>query len=437
VGFYNTENWPEKSRYYRLPWSNNDNPISWLEITDVCNIYCKGCYRRNVSGHRPLEELKKEVDFFMQVRNTDGISIAGGEPLIYPQIVQLVEYIAGRGIKPVIISNSLALNRKLLSDLYQAGLAGITCHIDMLQDRPENKPGMTELDLIPLRQEKADLIWDVTRGGINVSFDSTIYHQNFQYLPDLVRWARKNVRKVHGLVFICYRGVPIREDVSWDIGEQDKASLERISKELGYVERDVSQIDITSVDVYNLLKDHFGETFEPCSYLGGTGHIKHYKWWISAQLMEENGRVYGSIGPRTMEYLQTQHHWRTGTYFTYLKKNVVPRIILPLTALIGDRSLSRARRESFLPLINPLNWHKPLYVQSIGIIQAPDMLENGMPSMCESCPDMCVWEGNLVNSCRLEEYRKYGRLMNAIVHTGESEGDKRTSRQAEVERKLP
>jgi hypothetical protein len=58
-----------------------------------------------------------------------------------------------------------------------------------------------------------------------------------------------------------------------------------------------------------------------------------------------------------------------------------------------------------------------------------------MPSMCESCPDMCVWEGNLVNSCRLEEYRKYGRLMNAIVHTDESEGDKRAGRQVETERR--
>ena len=53
------------------------------------------------------------------------------------------------------------------------------------------------------------------------------------------------------------------------------------------------------------------------------------------------------------------------------------------------------------------------------------MLENGMPSMCESCPDMCVWEDNLVNSCRLDEYRKFGRLMNAIVYTSKSESDKR------------
>jgi hypothetical protein len=45
--------------------------------------------------------------------------------------------------------------------------------------------------------------------------------------------------------------------------------------------------------------------------------------------------------------------------------------------------------------------------------------------MCESCPDMCVWEDNLVNSCRLDEYRRYGRLMNAIVHNAADESDKR------------
>ena len=79
-------------------------------------------------------------------------------------------------------------------------------------------------------------------------------------------------------------------------------------------------------------------------------------------------------------------------------------------------------RRSVMPtFFNPARWFRPLYAQSIGIVQAPDMMANGMASMCESCPDMCVWEGNLVNSCRLDEYRKYGRLMNAIVHTDKSE----------------
>ncbi len=425
MGFYNTDNWPEKSNYYRFPWSNNDNPISWLEITDICNIYCKGCYRKKYAGHRPLEELKGEVDFFKRVRNTDGISIAGGEPLIYPDIVKLVEYIANCGIKPVIISNTLALTEPLLRDLYNAGLSGITCHIDMIQQRPDFEPGSTEVDLLSLRQRKADLLWDVTRGNMNVTFNSTIYHENFHYIPDIVKWARKNVRKVHGLVFICYRGIPMKEGVTFDVEKSDNKTADDIQEDIGYAEDDVSQIDISSVDIYNLLKDNFGDSYEPCAYLGGTGHIMHYKWWVNSTIMEANGKVHGTLGPRTMEYAQTQHHWKKGTYLAYLKKHSLPRILMQLTGFLGDKRMRPVRRNLAKKLINPINWFKPVYMQTIGIVQAPDMMDNGMASMCESCPDMCVFEGNLVNSCRLDEYRKYGRMMSAIVHSSESESEKR------------
>jgi MoaA/NifB/PqqE/SkfB family radical SAM enzyme len=424
MGFYNTDNWPEKANYYRFPWSNNDNPISWLEITDVCNIYCKGCYRKNISGHRPLQELKEEVDLFARVRNPDGISIAGGEPLIYPDIVKLVEYIAKSGIKPIIITNTYALTRELLLDLYNAGLYGLTCHIDMLQDRPEYTQGMTELDIMKLRDEKADLIYDVTRGDMNVVFNQTIYHQNFQYIPDIVKWARENVKKVHGLVFITYRGIPIKEGVTFDV-ESSGSSMEELQESIQYTESDTSQIDILSVDVYNLLKDNFGETYEPCAYLGGTGHIMSYKWWAAVNILEKNGHVYGSIGPRTMEFLQKEYHWRKGTYFAYMRKHRVSRLAMQLTACIGDKRLKKARRQMFWRLLNPVKWFQPLYSQTIGIVQAPDMLDNGMANMCESCPDMCVWKGNLVNSCRLDEYRKYGRMLSAIVHDADT--DKRVN----------
>jgi MoaA/NifB/PqqE/SkfB family radical SAM enzyme len=47
------------------------------------------------------------------LRNTDGISIAGGEPLIYPQIVELVRYVAAQGWKPIINSNGQELTRRV------------------------------------------------------------------------------------------------------------------------------------------------------------------------------------------------------------------------------------------------------------------------------------------------------------------------------------
>jgi len=46
--------------------------------------------------------------------------------------------------------------------------------------------------------------------------------------------------------------------------------------------------------------------------------------------------------------------------------------------------------------------------RAFGIVQAPDILEDGRQDMCDSCPDMTVWDGKLVHSCRMEEWRLYG-----------------------------
>ncbi len=77
--------------YYRLPWNLSDNIISWLEPTAKCNLACLGCYRKNeVNSHKTLGEIKEELKVFLRNRNTDSISIAGGEPLLHPQIAEIV-----------------------------------------------------------------------------------------------------------------------------------------------------------------------------------------------------------------------------------------------------------------------------------------------------------------------------------------------------------
>jgi hypothetical protein len=42
------------------------------------------------------------------------------------------------------------------------------------------------------------------------------------------------------------------------------------------------------------------------------------------------------------------------------------------------------------------------------IIQPVDFMDDGRQSMCDGCPDMTVWNGKLVYSCRMEEQLKYG-----------------------------
>ena len=130
---------------YRLPWSLSDNAISWLEPTAMCNLACDGCYRENEKdSHLPLEEVKHHLDIFDKYRNTDCISIAGGDPLLYPDIVATVAEIKKRGLKPIINTNGKALTMELLKKLKAAGVYGFTFHVDSKQGRGGKWDGKNE-----------------------------------------------------------------------------------------------------------------------------------------------------------------------------------------------------------------------------------------------------------------------------------------------------
>lgn len=75
---------------YRLPWSLPDNAIAWLEPTTKFNLACLGRHRENdAKGHRTPESVQGDLDVFTRLRTVDGVSIAGGEPLLNPAILQM------------------------------------------------------------------------------------------------------------------------------------------------------------------------------------------------------------------------------------------------------------------------------------------------------------------------------------------------------------
>ena len=266
----------------------NDNPIAWLEITDKCNIYCEGCYRQHMTGHKTLEQIKEEVLFFKKWRNPDNVSIAGGEPLIHPQITDIVAFIAQNGIKPVILTNAVALTPELLRELKKAGLAGFTVHIDSHQNRPHWKD-KTEADLNELRQQVTEMVSAV--GGLYLVFNSTVYPSTFSQIPDVVRWGQANFGRVHGLVFITYRTASSETSIGLAGGDH----VVDLSK-LSYTRDRFDEKFVTSPEVYQLIKDNFPE-YEAAGYLGGSVLHTSYKWLIGAMIgSREEGVRLGRQG---------------------------------------------------------------------------------------------------------------------------------------------
>lgn len=80
-----------------------------------------------------------------------------------------------------------------------------------------------------------------------------------------------------------------------------------------------------------------------------------------------------------------------------------------------DRGLRGAAATYLRALsLNPLRAFDRLHYQSVMIIQPIDFLPDGRQNMCDSCPDMTVWNGRLVWSCRLEEPLDYGGFVQTI-----------------------
>jgi pyruvate-formate lyase-activating enzyme len=391
---------------YRLPWSLPDNAIAWLEPTRKCNLACLGCYRENdPKGHKTLAEVRSDLEVFKRYRTVDGVSIAGGDPLVHPEIVEIVRMVAQDGLKPILNTNGLALTPELLDELKQAGLTGLTFHIDSKQGRPGWKD-KSEIELNQLRLHFAEMVAEA--GDLGCSFNATVYEDTLEQVPDIVEWAQRHIDIVHTVVFIAFRSGVVGGDFEYFANGEPVDFLA-----VPYAGTDQTPHEIQSTDIVAQIRSRFPD-FEPAAYLNGTERPDTFKWLLSGRLGTRE-RIYGYVGPRSMELTQTFHHLVTGRYLAYAKSSALAHGRAMLALAPFDRRLRKvARRYARDIARNPSLASRRLHFQSVMVIQPADIYEDGHQNMCDGCPDMTVWNGRLVWSCRLEEPEKFGDFVQMV-----------------------
>ena len=397
---------------YRLPWNLSDNAISWLEPTSKCNLYCDGCYRENRPGsHKSLDEIKHELDIFSRYRKSDSISIAGGEPLTHPDIVEIVRYIHDKGWKPVVNTNGALLTKELLLQLKEAGVTGFTFHVDSFQQRPGWK-GKSELELCELRLQLAEML--KSAGNILCSFNATIYPESLQYVPELIKWGQEHIDKVHIMVFIIYRMAILSKNMDFYVGDTPvKFDDMMYSKE-----DDSRRVDIKTPEVVDEIRKTEPD-FMPCAYLNGTISPDSYKWLLTGRIGNKH-QIFGYNGAKFMEIVQTAKHIFTGTYLAYSTTRWQRRGRLYFLLAPFDKGMREVVKNYFKSFsLNPKAFFSRLNFQSIMIIQPADVLENGDVNMCDGCPDITVWNDQLVWSCRMEEQYRWGQNIRFVPKSEE------------------
>jgi organic radical activating enzyme len=385
--------------YYRMPWNLADNAITWLEPTTKCNLYCEGCYRENdPDGHRPLSDVIRELETVKKLRRTDGISIAGGEPLIYPEIVPLVRYVASQGWKPIINSNGQALTPELVRELTAAGLVGFTMHVDSHQKRPGWK-GASEKDLCQLRLNLANMIHEHGGGTVSCSFNATIYRDTLADIPMLTRFAHEHIDIIQTMVYILFRSA--RKKNNFDVFVHGKpVDVGNLVYQLDHQEE---HEDLVSQEIADAIRLAYPE-HEPCAYLNGTEDPLSMKWLLTLRAGTKD-EILGYLDPKFAEWMQSFHHLLFGTYLAYTR----PCWTAWLQKMAALAPFNKSLRAIFGKLLTkPALWTKPIHIQSIMVIQPADLFDDGRQNMCDGCPDAIVHDGKLVWSCRVDELEKFG-----------------------------
>ncbi len=386
----------DRNELYRFPWSKSDNPGGWVEVTDECDLACPGCYRHRLEGHRSLDEVKEDILACRRLTNCDRIGIAGGEPLMYPNLLEVVEFISRNGMKPLLLTNGEKLTRGFAKNLKEAGLVKFHFHVDSGMQRP-GWTGKTETEMNELRQIYADLIREV--GGMQCGYNITIFPSTVQFLPNIVGWARRNMDRVHHLSLIAFRAIPLIPE--WEFRVFDKPVNPRIFQ---HATDEPELLSLTSEIMYGALAGCFPE-FRPCAYLPGTGAPESYKFLVTVQVGSQNP-PYGFLGPKAIEIVQVFHHLFKGRYFDFLKSPVAGRKLFLLSPF--DRSLRGAFKKFLLEALkSPSKLFHKVYTQSISL-QQPNEFFNEQANLCDGCMNMMIFKGKLIPSCRLDEYRILG-----------------------------
>jgi MoaA/NifB/PqqE/SkfB family radical SAM enzyme len=112
-----------------------------------CNLDCGYCNEYDdVSKPVPLEEMKRRLDLLADM-GTSMITISGGEPLMHPEIEEVIRHMRKRGIYTGMITNGFLLSKERIAKLNDAGLEFLQISIDNVTPDEVSKKSWKTLDI--------------------------------------------------------------------------------------------------------------------------------------------------------------------------------------------------------------------------------------------------------------------------------------------------
>ncbi|MDD5432468.1 MAG: radical SAM protein [Candidatus Omnitrophica bacterium] len=185
-------------------------------LTHRCNLKCKMCGQWGESGvtkKQPADFVKSELspeEIKSVINNVSffkpGITLFGGEPLLYEKCTELIRYIKQKRMHCLMISNGFMLE-DVAKDLVSAGLDELNVSLDggrELHDSIRGLPGL--FDKIMLGFDKLNYYKNLDKKQKPlINLQCTITKYNYKYLEQLLGVAEEikaSSLTFHNLIFL-------------------------------------------------------------------------------------------------------------------------------------------------------------------------------------------------------------------------------------------
>lgn len=175
-----------------------------LILTDECNYKCKVCslwsgiYKDKKKTPLTLQEIKKLVDEASQIGIPTFI-ISGGEPLLHPNIIEIINYTSYKIENVRLNTNASLINDKIASGIVQSNIKEIWISLDGIGNYYNKFRGVedafdkTTRGIRELNEAKKKYNKKTPR----ILIDTIVSHDNIPQLPKLISLlAKYNVDEV-------------------------------------------------------------------------------------------------------------------------------------------------------------------------------------------------------------------------------------------------
>jgi len=180
-----------------LQFSADKKPVVVWNVTKRCNLKCLHCYAQATATAAPdelshaegLALLKDLKDFGVPV-----VLFSGGEPLMRPDLLDLVDWTVTAGLRAVISTNGTLITRKMARRLKDLGLSYVGISLDgtaATHDKFRGQPGSFAAAMAGVRHCQEQ--------GLKVGLRFTISRLNYQEVPAIFDLVEE-----YGIPRICF-----------------------------------------------------------------------------------------------------------------------------------------------------------------------------------------------------------------------------------------